>query len=253
MSISNIYCKTIRSNFKKYFGNWEPTETVNLGDIGILENDMFIHKGNIKTFDINNLLIEENIDVGNKTFSTKNSVNIDLKAKSTSNTVSTRAGLEITFLKGNSLFLNAIGCNLKRIEDKISLGNKILDLYKKEKVWDKNWVIITDIIISKNTTVAISETNNSSIFLEAKSDMIEQINLLDTELSFSVLRNNQVGYCIESKNNIIPLMGLCGIKTSFFKQDSFETISSKQYMPSFRRGGKLGVVDTEIIEFGQLE
>lgn len=253
MGISSIYCKSIKSNFKKYFGNWEPTDTVNLGDIGILENSMFLHKGNIKSFGITDFLVDENIDVGIKTFSTKDSIEINLKAKSTSDKLNTKAGLEITFLKGNSLYLSAVGCSLKRISDKISLGDKILDLYKQDKIWDKNWVIITDIIISKNTTIAISEADNSSIIFEAKSDLIEQINLLDSELSLSVVRNNQVGYCIESMNNIIPFIGLCGIKTPLFKKDSFETISKRQYLPTFRRGGKLGVVQTEILEFGQLE
>ncbi|MGE0018329.1 MAG: hypothetical protein AB7S72_01575 [Draconibacterium sp.] len=253
MSVATIYCKEVRNNFKKYFGNWEPTDIIKLGDIGIIENDMFIHKGNIENFGIKNLAVQIENGIGNKTFSTKDSVTVQLKAKATIGQVNTNAGIEISFSKGNSLFINALDCSIERISDKISLGEKILDLYKIEKKWKKNWVVITDVIISKNTTVAISETANSNISLEAKSNAIQQIDILDASISLGVVRNNQVGYCAESRVNITPFFCICGIKDTWFEEAKFETLTTKQYLPRFRSGGGLGFIQAETEEFGEIE
>lgn len=253
MSIATIFCKEVRHNFKKYFGNWEPTEIIKLGDIGVIENDMFIHLGNISTMGLTSLPIEIQNGVGNKTFSTKDSVSVKLKAKATVAGINTNAGVEIAFSMGNSLFINAIDCSVERFSDKISLGNKILDLYKIEKKWNKNWVVITDIITSKNTTIAISETANSNIVLEATSSAISQIDLMDASLSLAVASNNQVGYCAESRVNITPFFSICGIKDTWFSEAQFHALTDKQYIPSLKSGGKFGFIQAETEEFGEIE
>lgn len=253
MNIASIYCNEIRSNFRKYYGNWEPTESIKLGDIGIIVDNMFIHKANINSFGITDYAIDEQ-DAGDKSFSSEGSVTVNLKASTTSEQVNTKAGVKITFAKENSLFINAVNCKTKRFANKIELGNQILDLYKKKKVWKKNWVIVTDIIISQNTTIAISQSANSSISLEAKSDLIQEVDMLDADLSLSVANNNQVGYCAESKQNIIPFIGICAIRDSWFKDAEFTSITKKQFFPSMRNGGKMrGFNQTESEEFGQLE
>lgn len=254
MSIASIYCNEIRSSFRKYFGNWEPTELMKLGDIGVIENNMFIHIGNLSSMGITNLVVEEQVGVGNKTFSSKDSVSVTFSSKATSEQLNTKAGLKIAFSKGDSLFFNAVDCSVQRFADKIDLGNKILDLYKIRKNWKRNWVVVTDLIISKNTTIAVSESANSSVSLEAKSDLIEQVDMLDAELSLAIVNNNQVGYCVESKRDIIPLIGVCAIKDTWFEPASFNTLTKKQYLPSLRQGGKMmGFIQAETEEFGQIE
>lgn len=253
MSISTIYCKEVRTNFKKYFGNWEPTDIIKLGDIGIIKDNMFFHMGHISNFGLVDIPTEIQDGIGNKTFSTKDSVSVTLKAKGTISPVNTNAGIEISFSKGDSIYINAVDCKTERFSDKISLGNKILDLYKIDKKWKKNWVVITDIIISKNTTIAISESANSKIVFEAKSELIEQVDMMDAELSLAVITNNQVGYCAESKTNITPFFSICGIKDSWFEDAKFDTLTMKQYIPNFRSGGKIGFIKAETEEFGEIE
>lgn len=253
MNIASIYCTEIRRNFRKYFGNWEPTESIKLGDIGIIKNNMFIHKANIESFGIKDFAIDEQ-DAGDKSFSSEGSVIVNLNANTKAGELNTKAGVKISFAKENSLFINAVNCKTRRFANKIELGNQILELYKIKKVWKKDWVIVTDIIISQNTTIAISESANSSICLEAKSELIQEVDLLDADLSLSVANNNQVGYCAESKQNIIPFIGVCAIRDSWFKDAEFNPITKKQFIPSFRSGGKMTrFIQAEFEEFGQLE
>lgn len=246
MNVASIYCHEIRKNFRKYFGNWEPTESIKLGDIGVIENNMFIHKGNISHFGIKDLEIEKQDEIGNKIFSSKDSVSITFNPNASIEQLNTKAGLKITFSKGDSLFLNAIDCSVERFANKIDLGEKILKIYNsKKKKWQKEWVIVTDLIKSKNTTIAVSESANTSVSFEAKSDLIKEINILDAELSLSIVDNNQVGYCIESKKNIIPFIGVCGIKNKIFQGLSFESMTLKKHPISFRGLGIAQSMDRE--------
>lgn len=136
MSIANVFCGGVHKNLKKYYGNWDPASIMHLGDIGYLEDNMFIYVTNIYNLGFGNFEVQTAGNLGNISFQSQKGIsftNID-KAKMPGQITS--AGLEISFKKGNSLIVSATNCMVERFSDKYKLGRMIIDC----KEWQKNWV-----------------------------------------------------------------------------------------------------------------
>lgn len=220
MDIGNVYCEGVHKSFTLYYGNWFPINPIKLGDIGTLNGDMFIYEKNISDLGFKKLNIEKKIKVGNTQFTSEGSVSVKHLAKCEVTELTTSAGLEITFSKENSLFINASNCTVERYSNKTELGNFILKCYNKHKTWNKDWVIVTELIRSDNTNVVISANANSSILLEATSN-IETIDIADAQINFSVVKYNGLSYKLISQKNITPFFCLSKIHTTIFKDPKF--------------------------------
>jgi hypothetical protein len=165
--ISTIYTNTIREHLKPLFANWEPDHPIKLGDFGFLRKNKFIHVGNLGDKGISFASFYKNSN-SHKRFSSDKKMSISFNGKGKVSATA-NASLNIKFNSKNSVFFNASGCNTKGIKNKASLGQQIMEKFD-EGNWNKDHVVVTDIITSKSTLVVVSSSNNSEILLEANSN-----------------------------------------------------------------------------------
>lgn len=208
--IHNIYTNEIRENLKPLFANWEPNNPIKLGDYGYLNDNIFVPFGNIKDLGINYSIREEE-NKSRKSFHTKGGVSFKLNSKSELTT--NAASLELEFTKQNAVFFNASGCYFEIISNKAEIGNEILLLLKQGK-WKKDYVVVTDILNASNSLIVISSSDNAKIHFDANTD-VSVIDLADAELDLSLKFQQNIGYCIENKRGLKPLMGLSKIQAKF--------------------------------------
>ena len=220
-SMAKLYTDEIKRHFKVLFANWIPGSPVELGDYGILDGNIFIQLGKLKDdFDeFKGDVIQTSPDPtkDHKEFKSDKGVEVNLLAKGSLNAQGVplaKATLDIRFEKENAIFFNAAGCATTSITNKAKIG-EIIKALAKNKRWEKKWCVITDVVNAGKTLVAISQSSNSGITLEASSPVLENINLDDVSVKLNSKFEKSIGYKINADEGLNLLIGLCKLKNAF--------------------------------------
>lgn len=219
-SIAKIYANTVKRNQKILYGVWEPGFPVELGDYGVMKGNIFTQLGNISEFDELKdfeLKIRKDDTKDEKTFTSNKGVQFELgsKADATINGVEGNASIEIKFSRENAVFFNGAECVFELIENKYQLGLELLKIHKKSKEkWKKEFVVVTDRVLTKRALILISTSSDSSIKLEADAK-VPVINLAKASLGLKVSKQKSTIYRVVTEDGIIPLIGLSKIKRPF--------------------------------------
>ncbi len=216
MSVAKLYTDELKRNFKILFANWEPGTPLELGVYGLLSNNIFVPLGNIKQLGVNFDVVTDLVK-DEKEFKSEGGVEVKFNPKASVTVtpgVSVNANLEIKFTRGKSIFFHAAECSTNRIADKVKLGKDLKNLLKKGD-WKKKYVVVTDLVDSGNTIIAVSDSKDANITFQASSPTIENINLADASIDLTVTTRKDIGYKVEAVKGLQILMGLCKFKNPF--------------------------------------
>jgi hypothetical protein len=261
-NIASLYSNEVKKNFKVLYANWEPGGPLELGDYGVMEGSIFIPMGKLKQdfseFQGNTIKIHQDPTKDQKNFKSEKGVDVNINSKGTLNSAGiplAKAELEIKFSSKNSIFFNAAECTTNRISNKAQIG-KILKKLLKEKKWEKEYCVVTDLVTAGKTILAISESNNSNISFKASSDEIESINLADASIGLDFKSETSIGYRVDAVEGLDILIGLCKIKNPFLWWDGgfkpkFKMNESMKYKIENTSGIKTED-DSEDLIFGQM-
>jgi hypothetical protein len=222
-ALGAIYSDDIHHHFKTLYATWLPNEPLQIGDIGLLQDNLFVRTGDIKTdfgisFDVREFADQK----ATYEYSSSDSTSIKFNAKGSTGPSGppVKASLEIDFSSKNSVFFNAAECVPQSLKDQIALGNAVMDLFKAGK-WDANYAVITSLLKAGSTTVIVSGSESSSIVLEAQSDSVQQINLGDASIGLQIQHESNVAYKVVTQASLTPLLGLSKVQHKFFGGDHF--------------------------------
>lgn len=225
-SIAEIYTEAVYDNLKPLYGNWEPGRPVKLGDFGLLRGRIFIYLGNIEERGIS---FQTRTDPAKdqKYFSSAGDTQINFYAKgsvTSSGVVNEKARVEIRFSSRKAVFFNAAGCSYTMIADKVALGRRVMDLFRRGE-WQREWAIVTDLVEAESTTLAVSGADQAAIAFEATSD-VPYIDLADAAIGLEVKMASNIGYQVVAEKGLVPLFGLCKIQNAFlWWGDEFKPLS----------------------------
>lgn len=235
-SVAKVYANAVKQNQRVLFGVWEPGFPVQLGDYGVMVGNIFVQLGNISEFaELKKFKLKYRKDdtKDEKFFTSQKGVQFELKPQVSGNIkgVKVNASLEVTFSKENGVFFNGAECVFEMIENKYELGQKLLEIHKKDKLkWKREFVVVTDRVITKRALILVSTSSDFSITLEADAN-VPVIDLAKASLGLKVSKQNSSGYKLISEEGIIPLIGLSKISSSFlFFDDEFKPMT-KGYTP----------------------
>lgn len=259
--ISDIYSNEVYDNLRPLYGNWEPGQPIELGDYGVLQGRIFVRLGSIKAMNIPFKPISEPRK-SQKYFASSGSTSVSLNAAGSAAVpggANVKASLKIDFTSERAVFFNAAECEYHMIDDKRSVGDNIMKLYKASpRKWKRDWVVVTDVIKAGATTVAISGGRTSSIVIEATGSE-PTINLADASVGLAMKSASNVGYQVIAGQGLTPLLGLSGIKSNFLGFGSdFRPLSMTMRNPSILQAMEISdEIQTERspedLTFGQLE
>lgn len=224
--VAQVYTRSVYENFHPLYANWEPSRPIQLGDYGLLRGRHFVYVGNVHDKAIPFEVRDENRK-DHKLFASKGLTEVKFNAKGSdpATGLDIRATLEVKFSSTEAVFLNAAECSYRMIRDKFTLGQAIMKESNKGK-WDSRWVVVTDLVDTGATTVAVSGGETASIVFEATGD-VANINLADASLGFKAKTSTNVGYQMESSQGLTPLFGLCKIQRAFpWIHSGFEPLSA---------------------------
>ncbi len=198
----------------KYFANWLPIEPVKIGDIGYLEGKMFIHQLNISDlgYSLSGIEVKNNIVDQNLSYKSKFQIENNISAKAQLAGVKTQ--FKLSFEDKNAVYIKTSGCILRRYSNKKELGDFVKKCFKEGK-WEKDWVIVTDVVESANTTIIVSEDSGTNITFSVDATTTNITDELMADASLKVVASQNIGYSLVQKNNITPFFILSRLKFSF--------------------------------------
>ena len=214
MSAENNFTHYIKNELGKYYGNWLPTTKLALGDFGYIENKSFNKLGNIsKTFNIyfDSISFDQPLPTP---LSIAKETDLDIKfdAKGSVEEI-TNASMSINFKKANAVYFKCICSNAESISELGLLKDPLIALGER---WENRFVIVTDLLYSDNTIIAISKESNATVVLECENPALESINA-EVNAKFRVSKQVNSDFCFTSTGIITPLIRIAKLKKKILR------------------------------------
>lgn len=173
MGLGEAYAEKIHDEWEDVHANWPVSFNRNLGDYGTLEDGIFRKHGNITTdFEIS---FQQNDDPNDAIieYNSSKKVEVNFIAKSdfsTSGIQLANGGIELKFGSKEAFYFRATRGKWLHIDSPYKIGQKILEIYEKphDLKWQRDFVVITELLAAEATTVISSQSSNSSLTIEAQ-------------------------------------------------------------------------------------
>jgi hypothetical protein len=153
------------------------------------------------------------------------------------------ATIDIKFSGANSVFFNAADVNINSIDDQLTVGKQVMELFQQGK-WNKNMVLISNLAVAGSSTIIISGNQNAAISLDASVNGAPSTDLANAKLGLSIKAEKNIGLKIIAEAGIQPLMGLSGVNSKFVFPSGFHY----KYSPCAALAEPSASVDAEDID-----
>ena len=216
-SVAKQYVDEIEKQYGGgYRATWLPGVPLSVGDIGVLVDGVFERRSSIKYYGIEfNTLTDKTS--ASFDYASQKGVEITIKMSgeiappgSILNDVT--AGIIVEISHANSVLFKANNTKNHSVKDINKLEKDVIKLYK-EKKWEKEWCIITELVVADSATIIMSGSENSKIELEATADIgIGEIDIADATLGLAVRHKNNVQTEYIAEKNLTPLFRVKQLK-----------------------------------------
>ena len=245
MSIADSYANEIRAQLKK-FATWEPGEPRELGDFGELRGSLFQRIGNIADPPFN-VKFDVYPDQTSSLVSYASSGAVSIEAEGgASGPVSTLAkltlGLKISFNRANAIYFQAVGARHDSIRNQLDLERQLLDAFAAGS-WKDHYVVVTERVGAKSSTVIVSSGMTASLQLKAKGG--DAFDMADANVKLVSSGKKDIGYETISDKDATPLLSLSRIRLrGQFWNRRRELVSEV----GFRSGGEPAASADELVD-----
>lgn len=206
--------------FKKfgYLATWTPGVQLELGDVGVIKDRLFTRITTLKNLGISFQVRPDTSKEAQK-HSSSGSVSITFKAagkipQAGSVLTEAEAGFSIEFKKSKSTVYEALGCVAPSIDDQVAIGKKILELAAQGE-WNKDWAVITELVVADSATVLISNSSSSKIELTASGNVVAgTVSLADVNAGLQIAFSKDMQTVLVSQAGLTPLFKARAIKSN---------------------------------------
>jgi hypothetical protein len=226
-----------------YRASWLPDRPLKIGDIGKLEDGLFILYSTLEQQQINCVVRESPSELG-LDYSDKGSFSIQAKGATGNLLDVTGAAVDgtlmINFAENKGLIFQMTGAKLKVIENLAEVEKSVLAKYKSSD-WPKEWVFIAELVVTDNATIIISTSSDNKIELGCSAKVGFTANkLADPQLGLTVVSEQGSSCKILGAKGLTPFYRIRGVYEPFWSKPQFRT----RYDPT---------IDQQKIKIKQLE
>lgn len=229
-----LYVDGIKKRFRNYFAAWLPDEKLKLGDVGILNGNIFIRTSNILDSSLGFQFIErEDLDPSPIDVVSESGVSMVVKAagevsRFMPNIPAADAGVAIEFASQGAFILKSPAVYQPSIENIEKLKADVLDAYLHSR-WDKNWAVVVRLVKAPKATVIVSKSSRSKIEFTAQGDFTTgPIDLGNLNLSFAMRAQSGDLFQMIGATNLTPLFQLARLKKPFLRDPKVEILRKGQ-------------------------
>ena len=205
-----------------YRATWDPGKPLKIGQIGKL--DKFGVFMVFSSLDKEGIPVEISTDASEAEmdYTSNDQVNISIKASGTapaagSVLTNADAGFSIEFKSERGVVFKANGYKTNHLTNLGEIERQIIRKYK-DKNWEKDWCIVTELVEAGTATVIISNSSSGRLDLRAKASAgTENLKLTDASLGLTVAGEKGSSLKFFTQNGLTPLYRLMGIRHPFLK------------------------------------
>jgi hypothetical protein len=199
---------------------WLPGAPIDLGSVGLIEDGVFRPITTLKNLGIPfDKIIDKDKD--SIDYSSSSGVSITFKAAGETNSkfkalTDASAGALIEFSRSGAIVLQLRGVANHRIADQPKLYKELLRsvVIGDEDKWQRDWVVITEVVQTDQATIIISDSSNSKLELKA-SGSVAPMSLVDVSGNLSVAGESQVSTKLIANSGLTPLYRGVRVKKKF--------------------------------------
>jgi hypothetical protein len=222
LGLSEEYINELKKE-TTYSPIWFPNRSISIGDVGRIRNYNYEHLTTLKEMGIESEGKEGKVQADFQ-YCSSGAVTIkaDLDAKKKDIITEAETGLSIFFSRKNAIFFRISGCKSCILNNAMEVGNKVVDLYQRGK-WEKNMVVVSEVISATSSTIIVSRGNNSEIKLLANGNInAAKIDLADLSLKLRVLSEKNIAAQIVAQQGLTPLFKASGLKKNILNHATWE-------------------------------
>jgi len=234
--IVEVYSKGIKRKLANDWAAWLPGTRFAIGDVGTLNGYLFEKVGTLDELNVKYYAETDN-DPSPLDISSESGIAVSFKAAGETNSLfehvgAAEAGLKIQFGSPGAFIIQAPETFESDMGDRLNLRRQIIDAFT-ERIWEKDWLVITRLVTATSATVLISKSSNASLELGAKANLLGTVATLGAaNAGISVKYQQGDTISMIGGRNVTPLFQLSRLKSSFFGAPKFETRSLRASDPS---------------------
>lgn len=219
-SAEKQYTSEMMKKFGGYYATWNPGVNLQLGDVGVLKNNVFTRYSNLADIGIAFEVREDTTRLPIE-YQSQGAVQVTTKAAGSasfpgSTLTNADAGVVVEFSKSNSTYFKALNTTSPSIKDVLALEKAVLDRYAKGS-WKSGWVIVTELIQAESATIIISNSSTAKVEVKATANLdAPQVDIANIDFGFQVQSSKGLDTTIIATEGLTPLFKVMGLKTRIF-------------------------------------
>ncbi|ULQ51779.1 hypothetical protein [Flavihumibacter fluvii] len=211
-----------------YRATWDPGRPLKIGFIGKL--DKFGVFTVFSSLDKEGLIPEVLTDTSDSEmdYTSENEVNIGTKLAGKAPAVGSvltdaEAGFVIDFKSEKGVVFKANGYKTHQVTNLGEIEKFILPKFKQGN-WEKDWLIVTQLVEASSATIIISNSSNGKLELKASAGVgAANLKLTDASLGLTVARETGSTLKFIAQEGLTPLYRLMGIRHPLFGKPGLRT------------------------------
>lgn len=219
MNPITFYLKSVHEKSHGYRPTWLPNMPIELGDYGVIEDNVFRKDGNISDLGISfkegTSENESSMDLSSEkgvAITSKIAGKIEPKAV---NMGKADAGFIVEFNNEKSFVFKINGFVLRIISNLGDVKKEILNRFRNAN-WEPGVVVISEIIEAKSATILLSGQAGSKVELKASGNVdVVKLDIADASAKFQVASSQSMAAKIVGEK-VNPLYRAIGIKKNLF-------------------------------------
>lgn len=225
---SQFYLEHVYAVSSGYRATWDPALPLQIGDLVKIDDFGVLNtRGSLSDKGIQ-AVTRTSVSPLDLKLSSQQGIQVNVKAAgtlpvATSTLANADAGFNIQFGKNNGVLFNISGYKTTMITNLDEIEAKVLEQYRN-KTWDADLLIITNLIQADSATIIISDQGSASIDLKASAN-VNAATLKITDASLGLTCTSQTGSTLQfiALGGLTPLYKVMGLHGSFFGSKHLET------------------------------
>jgi hypothetical protein len=222
VALYSAYTKDIHKHLR-YRATWLPGTPVALGDVGILDKGVLVPQTSLPRLGVDFEVQTDTVPDGTLDYQSANEVSIAIKAAGELNKrfnalAEADAGALVEFTDADSVLLQLRGVRVERVADQAALRRALLDAVvaaDDQRRWDRDWVVVTDVVTAASATILIAGGRGSRIELKAAAS-VAPTSLADVDAGLTTVSESQVSTKIVAQNGLTPLYRGMRVRRNFW-------------------------------------
>lgn len=216
-----LYQKEMNDNLG-FFSTWLPGDSIEIGDVGVLEGGRFRRMASLKELNIP-FEISTGKGLQNVQYTSRAGTKIATTAAVVSSGIA-KAEITVDFSKEGAFVFHVSHLQPQHLANRVTVSHELVKAYTKGK-WRKEWLFVEALHTADYATIIISQDSTSGVVLAVSAkEPLTSISLADPKVGLSVTSTRGKIMHIIGGKGLHPLYSCLRLKDPLFGDPSMQPV-----------------------------